>query len=95
MEISFINFLMACTVCDVLNIESIKLSKPKLIKAFDSQSALNITYAIYFIFTVQEYWKTVASMLITKLNQYLIIFGKLWIKKHGVILNMSCNALIF
>lgn len=34
-------------------------------------------------------------MLITKLGQHLIIFDKPWIKKHKVILDMSCNKLIF
>ena len=34
-------------------------------------------------------------MLITKLGQHPIIFGKLWIKKHGVVLDMRNDQLIF
>lgn len=31
----------------------------------------------------------------TKLGQHLIILGKLWIKKHKMILNISCNKFMF
>lgn len=34
-------------------------------------------------------------MLITKLNQYQIIFGKLWMKKRSLILNMRNDTLTF
>ena len=34
-------------------------------------------------------------MLITKLGQHQIILGKLWMKKHGVILDMQNNRLSF
>ena len=34
-------------------------------------------------------------MLVTKLGQHSIILGKPWMKKHGVILDMSCDKLMF
>ena len=45
--------------------------------------------------TVQNHSKLTTSMLITKLGQHSIIFGKPWIKKHGVILDTKNDQLTF
>lgn len=34
-------------------------------------------------------------MLVIKLGQYLIILGKLWMKKYRVILDISCDKFMF
>ena len=86
---------MARYVCDILNISFIPLSKPKLIKKFDGKEAPPITHAIYPILTVQGHTESLAPFLVTKLGQHSIILGKLWMKKHGVILDMNCDKFIF
>ena len=45
--------------------------------------------------TVQGHSKLTTPMLITKLGQHKIILGKPWMKKHGVILDMRNDQLIF
>ena len=45
--------------------------------------------------TVQDHRETITPMLITKLGQHPIIFGKPWMKKHGVILDIKKNRLTF
>ena len=93
--IAFIDLAMARHVCDVLKISFIQLAKPKPIKEFDSKSAPSITHAIYPTLTVQGHTKLLAPFLITKLGQHPLIFGKPWMRKHGVILDMSCDKLAF
>ena len=82
-------------VCNVLKISFIQLAKLKLIRGFDSKPALPIIYTIYPMLTVQSYIKSLAPFLITKLGQYPLIFGKLWMQKHNIIMNMSCDKLTF
>ena len=93
--IAFINLVMACHVCDVLQISFIKLAKPKPIREFDSKPAPPITHAIYLTLTMQSHTKLLALFLVTKLDQHPLILGKPWMQKHGVILDMSCDKLAF
>ena len=93
--IAFINLAMACHVCDILQIFFIQLAKPKLIRRFDGKLAPLITHAIYPTLTVQSHTELLASFLITKLGQHLLILGKPWMQKHGIILDMSCDKLTF
>ena len=93
--IAFIDLAMARYVCDVLQISFIQLAKLKPIKRFDGKLAPLITHAIYPTLTVQGHTKLLAFFLITKLGQHLLILGKPWMQKHGVILDMSCDKLIF
>ena len=94
-NIAFINLAMARHVCDVLQISFIQLAKPKLIRGFNSKSAPPITHVIYLTLIVQGHTELLAPFLITKLGQYSLILGKPWIRKHGVILDMSCDKLTF
>ena len=93
--IAFIDLAMARHVCDVLQISFIQLAKPKPIRGFDSKPAPLITHAIYPTLTVQGHTKLLIPFLIMKLGQHLLIFGKPWMRKHGVILNMSCDKVTF
>ena len=92
---TFIDLAMAYHVCDVLQISFIQLAKLKPIREFDGKPASLITYAIYPTLAVQSYTKLLALFLVTKLDQYLLILSKLWMQKHGVILDMSCNKFAF
>ena len=86
---------MACYICEVLQISFIKLAKPTPIKKFDSRPARPITHTIYPTLTVQGHTKMLAPLLVTQLSQHPIILGKLWMRRHGIILNMSCDKLTF
>ena len=92
---SFVDPAIARRVCDKLGIESIQLSKPKAIQGFDKKQAPSVTHAIYSTMTVQDHRETTTPMLITKLGQHQIIFGKPWMGKHGVILDMRNDQLSF
>ena len=94
-DIAFIDLAMARQVCDVLQISFIQLAKPKLIRGFNNKPAPPIIHAIYPTLTVQGHIKLLALFLITKLGQHPLIFGKPWMRKHGIILDMSCDKLIF
>ena len=94
-EIAFIDKTMACNVCKALKISFISLAKSKLLKRFDERLARPIIHAIYPTLTVQSQSKLLAPMLMTLLNQHPIILGKLWIQKHRVIFDISCDKLIF
>ena len=93
--VAFIDETIARHVCDVLKISFLPLAKPKPLKGFDGKPARPITHAIYPTLTVQGYSKFLAPMLVTSLGQHPIILGKPWMRKHGVILDMSCNKLTF
>ena len=93
--IAFIDLVMARHVCDVLQISFIQLAKPKSIKGFDGKLAPLIIHAIYPILTVQGHTKLLAPFLVTKLGQHPLILSKLWMQKHGVILDINCDKLAF
>ena len=94
-NIVFIDLAMARHMYDVLQISFIQLAKLKPIRGFDSKLILPITHAIYLTLIVQGYTKLLASFLITKLDQHLLILGKPWMQKYSVILDMSCDKLTF
>ena len=93
--VAFIDETMARHVCDVLKISFLPLAKPKPLKGFDGKPSRPITHAIYPTLTVQGHSKLLAPMLVTSLGQHPIILGKPWMRKHGVILDMSCDKLTF
>ena len=92
---SFVDSAMAQRICNDLLIEPIRLSKPKAIRGFDGKQAPSVTHAIYPIMTVKNHRETTTPMLITKLGQHQIIFGKPWMKKHGAVLDMRNDQLTF
>ena len=65
---SFVDPLMVRCVCDKLQIEPIRLSKPKVIQGFDGQQTLDITHAIYPTMIVHDHKKSITSILIIKLD---------------------------
>ena len=93
--IAFINLAIARHMCDVLQISFIQLAKPKLIKGFDGKPAPPITHVIYLTLTVQGHTKLLAPFLVMKLGQHPLIFGKPWMQKQSVILDMSCDKFAF
>ena len=45
--------------------------------------------------SIGNHIKSLAPLLITKLGQHPMIFGHLYVKKHGVMLNMINNSITF
>lgn len=93
--ITFVDKKMACHIYEFLQISFIKLTKPKLIKRFDGRPAKPIIHTIYPTLTVQGHIKTLAPLFMTQLDQHLVILNKPWMCKHSVILDMSCDKLVF
>lgn len=93
--IAFVDKKMAHYICKVLQILFIKLAKLKPIKGFDGKPANLITYVIYPILMIQSHTELFVPLLVIKLGQYSIILGKPWMHRHSIILDMSCNKLVF
>ena len=91
----FIDEEFAETVCQVLEIEPQRLIKPKQIQGFDGRAAKPITHAIYPTLTVGTHTESLAPLLITKLGNHPMILGRPWMKKHGVIIDITNDSLAF
>ena len=72
----FIDKKFAKIVCQVLEIEPQRLIKPKQIQRFDGRATQPITHAIYPTLTIGTHSKNLASLLITKLRNHLMILGQ-------------------
>ncbi len=73
---AFVDESVAQKICDVMNIESIKLVKKRVIRAYDDKKNQIITHAIYSNLIIQNHTKSLILMLITKLEQQAIILDK-------------------
>lgn len=62
-------------VCQTLEIESQRLTKSKLIQRFDDKAAQPVIYAIYPIFSMENHFKSLSPLLITKLDYHFMIFS--------------------
>lgn len=83
------------TDCSVLEIKPQCLIKPKQIQKFNSKAFKPFSYPIYPILTIDTYTESFFLLLITKFENYFIIFGQLWIKKYGIIMNIINNFSTF
>ena len=72
----FINEKFAEIVYKKLEIQPQRLTKPKPIQRFDNKVAYPVTYAIYLMLFVENYIKSLAPLLITKLGYHSIILGR-------------------
>ena len=82
-------------VCQMLEIELERLTKPKPIQGFDGKVAQPVTYVIYPTLSIGSHTKSLAPLLISKSGYHPMIFGCLWMKKHGVLLDMINNYISF
>ncbi len=72
----FVDESIAQRICDVMSIELIKLVKKRVIKTYNDKKSQIIIHAIYSSMIIQRYIKGLTSMLITKLDQQVIILKK-------------------
>ena len=83
-------------MCDSFNMKPIPSSKPKPIKKYDGKIVdKRITHIFLPRFTIQGHQKSIFPILITKLGQHKTILGILWIKKHGMFLDIINDKFIF
>ncbi len=95
-DYSFIDEMIAQIVCDQLQIKSLTLIKAKSIREFnDHYAKKHITHVIYSNLIVQDHTIETAFMLITRLDQHQMIFGKTWMNKTDLVINMRTDFLRF
>jgi len=83
-------------VCEKLKIQSISLTKEKLIRDYDEKiSKKIITYKILLNLIIESHKKLTVSMLIADIDHHEVILSKLWMNKNEILLNMQNDVIIF
>ncbi len=83
-------------VCKELKIQSISLTKEKLIKEYDEKIFKKIiTHKILSNLIIESHKKLTVSMLIADINHHEVILEKSWINKNEILLNMQINVIVF
>jgi len=83
-------------VCEKLKIQSISLTKEKLIRDYDEKIFKKIiTHKILFNLIIESHKKLTVSMLITDINHHEVILSKLWMNKNEILLNMQNDVIVF
>ncbi len=77
-DMTFIDESLMSELCERFDIQSISLSKSKLIQLYDETSdRKSITHALYTLIMIQEHKNEMMSLLITRLDQHKIIIENL------------------
>ncbi len=83
-------------VCKKLEIQSISLTKEKLIRDYDEKiSKKIITHKILLNLIIESHKKLTVSMLIADINHHEVILSKLWMNKNEILLNMRNDVIVF
>jgi len=83
-------------VCKKLKIQSISLTKKKLIRDYDEKIFKKIiTHKILLNLTIESHKKLTVSMLITDIDHHEVILDKLWMNKNEILLNMQNDIIVF
>ncbi len=83
-------------VCKKLKIQSISLTKEKLIRDYDEKiSKKIITHKILFNLIIESHKKLTVSMLIADIDHHEVILSKLWMNKNEILLNMQNDVIVF
>ncbi len=94
-DMTFINESLMSELCEHFDIQSISLSKSKLIWSYDEISDQKlITHALYTSIMIQEHKNEMMFLLITRLDQHKIIIENLWLKRNQILINSANNRLI-
>jgi len=84
-----IHFNLVNKVYEKLRIQSISLTKEKLIKDYDEKIFKKIiTHKILFNLIIESHKKLTISMLITDIDHHKVIWNKFWMNKNKILLNM-------
>jgi len=91
-----IHFNLVNKVCEKLKIQSISLTKEKLIRDYDEKiSKKIITHKILFNLIIESHKKLTVSMLIADIDHHEVILSKLWMNKNEILLNMQNDVIVF
>ncbi len=83
-------------VCKKLEIQSISLTKEKLIRDYDEKiSKKIITHKILLNLIIESHKKLTVSMLIADIDHHEVILNKLWMNKNEILLNMQNDVIVF
>jgi len=83
-------------VCEKLKIQSISLTKEKLIRDYDEKiSKKIITHKILLNLIIESHKKLTVSMLIADIDHHKVILSKLWMNKNEILLNMQNDVIVF
>ncbi len=83
-------------VCKELRIQSISLTKEKLIKEYDEKIfKKTITHKILSNLIIESHKKLTVSMLIADIDHHEVILEKSWMNKNEILLNMQIDVIIF
>jgi len=87
---------LANKVCEKLEIQSILLTKEKLIRDYDEKIFKKIiTHKILLNLIIESHKKLTVSMLIADIDHHEVILSKLWMNKNEILLNMWNDVIVF
>ncbi len=93
---TIIHFNLVDKVCEKLRIQSISLTKEKLIRNYDEKIfKKTITHKILFNLIIKSHKKLTVSMLIADINHHEVILSKFWMNKNEILLNMQNDVIVF
>jgi len=91
-----IHFNLVDEVCKKLRIQSIFLTKEKLIKDYNEKIFKKIiTHKFLLNLIIKSHKKLTVLMLIADINHHEVILSKLWMNKNEILLNMQNNVIVF
>jgi len=94
-DMTFIDESLMSELCECFDIQSISLSKSKLIQSYDEISdRKSITHALYTSIMIQEHKNEMMFLLITHLDQHKIIIENLWLKRNQMLIDSANDWLI-
>ena len=94
-DMTFIDEFLMSELCERFDIQSISLSKSKLIQLYDEISDWkSITYALYTLIMIQEHKNEMMFLLITHLDQHKIIIENFWLKRNQILIDSANDWLI-
>jgi len=93
---TIIHFNLVDKICKKLKIQSISLTKEKLIRDYDEKIfKKTITHKILLNLIIESHKKLTVSMLIADINHHEVILSKLWMNKNEILLNIQNNIIVF
>ncbi len=94
-DMTFINESLMSELCERFDIQSISLSKSKLIQLYDEISDWKlITHTLYTLIMIQEHKNEMMLLLITRLDQHKIIIENFWLKRNQILIDSANDRLI-
>jgi hypothetical protein len=72
----FIDRVTTQEICEIAEISSVQLNKSKKVRAFDDCFSTLITHVIYSSLKIENHFESITLMLITDLEQQILIFEK-------------------